>query len=107
METILMLVAPFPIGFFIKNRLAAYVVYLALHGFVFTYQSMDLVIEWVGHSTSAFGPYPHASNTETLSYLLVNTVIALAGLGLVTLGLRLGARRRARQTSGINLDPVS
>lgn len=107
MELILMLVAPFPIGFLIRHRLTAYVVYLALHAFVFTYQSMDLVLEWVGHTTSAFGPYPKASNTEVLSYLLVNTAILLVGLGLVTLGLRLGARRRARQTSGINLDPVS
>lgn len=107
MELILMLVAPFPIGFLIRHRLTAYVGYLALHAFVFTYQSMDLVLEWVGGSQAAFGPYPHASNSSALGYLLVNTLIALAGLGLVTLGLRLGARRRARQTSGINLDPVS
>ena len=31
-----MLLAPLPIGYFIRNRMAAY---LALHSFVFTFQS--------------------------------------------------------------------
>ena len=33
-ELIIMLLAPFPIGFFIRNRMAAYLAYLALHSFV-------------------------------------------------------------------------
>ena len=32
-----MLLAPFPIGFFIRNRMAAYLAYVALHSFVFTF----------------------------------------------------------------------
>ena len=42
MELIVMLLAPFPIGFFMRNRLAAFVTYIALHGFVFTFQSLSL-----------------------------------------------------------------
>ena len=49
---------PVPPG---SRRLLAY---LALHAFVFTFQSTALVIEWVGGSTTAFGDYPHAPKSE-------------------------------------------
>jgi hypothetical protein len=96
MELLLTLVAAFPIGFLIRNRLAAFVVYLAAHGFVFTFQTLVLLVAWTGGSGEGFGPYPQGSTADVVSYGLVNLAIFAAGLGLVYLGHRLAARRRAR-----------
>ena len=104
MELIVMVLAPFPIGFFMRNRLAAFVTYIALHGFVFTFQTLNLLLEWIGGSQEAFGTYPKASNANVLSYGAVNLVIFAVGLGLVYLGHRLGARRRARTGGAVALE---
>ena len=57
-ELIIMLLAPFPIGYFIRNRMAAYLAYVALHSFVFTFQSTTLLKEWTGGDYSAFVKNP-------------------------------------------------
>ena len=103
MELIVMIVAALPIGFCIRSRTAAYIIYIAVYGFVFTFQSVDLIIEWAGGSKSAFGPYPKADKSQVWSYGLVNLVIFAAGLGLVTLGYYLASRRRIR-AAAVNLD---
>ena len=64
MNLALMIVLPLPLGYFIKQRLAAYVVYFAAFAFLFTFQSVTLVLEWVGGSTSAFGPYPKTNSGD-------------------------------------------
>jgi hypothetical protein len=106
MELILMVLAPFPIGFFVRNRPAAFITYIALHGFVFTFQTLNLILEWAGGSQEAFGPYPKSSSGNVFSYGAVNLVIFGVGLGLVYLGSRLGARRRSRSANAVALDPV-
>jgi hypothetical protein len=99
-ELIIMLLAPLPIGFFIRNRMAAYLAYVALHSFVFTFQSTTLLKEWNGGDYSAFVKNPAAVDW---SYGLVNLLIFAAGLGLVTLGSWLRARRRRPAPSAVNL----
>jgi hypothetical protein len=106
MELIVMVLVPFPIGFFMRNRLAAFVTYIAVHGFVFTFQTLNLIVEWVGGSPEAFGTYPKASNSNVFSYGVVNLVIFAVGLGLVYLGHRLGGRRRARSGAPVALEPT-
>jgi predicted Na+-dependent transporter len=93
MELVLMLLLPFPLGYLMRNRLAAYVVYTAVHSFVFTFQTMMLLRAWVGGDTSAFGADP---NSVEWSYGLVNLLIYAAGLGLLWLGHRAGRGRRMR-----------
>lgn len=105
MELIIMMLAPFPIGYFMRNRLAAFVAYIAIHGFVFTFQTLNLVLEWVGGSQEAFGPYPKASSGNVFSYGAVNLIIFGVGLGLVYLGSRLGSRRRG--TSAVALESAT
>lgn len=107
MELIVMILAAFPIGFFVKNRLAAYVTYIAIHAFVFTFQSISLVIEWAAGSEAAFGPFPEGSSESVWGYGAVNLIIYLVGLGLVTLGYWLGSRRRNNRTPEVSLDPVT
>ena len=92
MELILMLLVPFPAGFFMRNRLAAFVTYIAAQSFVFTFQTLELLREWVRGSTEAFPA--EVTGLDALPYGLVNAVIFAAGLGLVWLGHRVGGRRR-------------
>jgi hypothetical protein len=106
-ELIVMILVPFPIGYFVRNRTAGFIAYLTVHAFVFTFQSTDLVIEWVGGSTQAFGAYPHAPKSEVFSYGVVNLGILLVAIGLLVLGQRLGARRRQSHEAGVQLDTVA
>lgn len=107
MELILAVLLPFPLGWFVRNQLVAYVAYIAAHAFVFTFQTLTLVLEWAGGDEAAFGPFPDASMGSVTGYAVVNLVIYAAGLGLVHLGHRLSARRRAKATGAVHLDPVA
>ena len=106
MELIIMLLVPFPLGFLLKSRVTAYIAYIAIHAFAFTFQTLNLIIEWVGGSEAAFGPYPDASSTDVWGYGAVNLLIYLVGLGLVALGHRVQAWRRGRRSGAVSLDPV-
>jgi hypothetical protein len=106
MELIIMLLVPFPLGFLLKSRVSAYIVYIAVHAFTFTFQTLNLIIEWVGGSEAAFGPYPDASTEEVWGYGAVNLLIYLVGFGLVALGHRVQIWRRARRSGAVSLDLV-
>jgi predicted Na+-dependent transporter len=100
MELIVLVLVPFPLGYFIRNRLAAFVAYIAVHGVIFTFQTLELIREWVGGSTAAF---PKDPNTAPWAYGLVNAIIFAVGLGLVWLGHRLRNRRRAEAAHPVDL----
>ena len=104
---ILMILVPFPLGFFARNRLVAFVAFVAVHAFVFTLQSLSLLIEWVGGSEEAFGAYPKADDADVLAYGVMNLAIYAVSLGLLLLGHRVGRGRRARRTGAVHLDPVA
>jgi hypothetical protein len=93
MELIATLVLAFPLGYLLRDRVVAYIAYIAIHSFVFSFQCMELTREWVGGDYSAF---PKSSNDVPWAYLAVNALIYAAGFGLVTLGHRSGDRRRSR-----------
>jgi hypothetical protein len=103
-ELIVMVLTAFPLGFFVRNRLVAYVAFIAVHAFVFVFQSLNLLIEWIGGDESAFGPYPDASGGDVAAYGVVNLVIYAIGLGLVYLGHRVAGRRRSR---AVHLEPAA
>jgi hypothetical protein len=92
MELIAMVLLPFPLGYLLAKRSTAFLAYVAAHSFIFTFQTMMLIRMWVGGDTSAFQKNP---NSIEWSYVLVNLAIYAAGLGLVELGHRVAARRRA------------
>ncbi|NEA25518.1 hypothetical protein [Actinomadura bangladeshensis] len=98
MELILMLLLPFPLGYLIRDRIAAYLAYVAVHSFAFTFQTMTLTRAWVGGDTRAFVKDPDA---VPFGYAAVNLAIYAVGLGLVTLGARL--RRRASRPEGVDI----
>jgi predicted Na+-dependent transporter len=106
MELILVVLAPFPIGFLVRSRTAAFIAYVAAHSFVFTFQTLNLVLEWASGAAGAFGAtFPKYETAEVLAYGVVNLVLFGVGLGLVYLGSRLGSRRRSRRA--VDLEPAA
>ncbi|MCO7220788.1 hypothetical protein [Klenkia sp. PcliD-1-E] len=107
MEIIVLVLVPLPLGLLVRSRTAGFVAYTALHAFVFTFQSVALVVGWVsGTGRSAFGPYPAADTGEVWAYGVVNLLVYAAGLALLVAGQRIGARRRARR-SAVDVAPVA
>ena len=98
MELIATLLVAFPLGYFIRQRLAAYLAYVALHSFLFTFQTATLTRAWVGGSTEAFPKDPDAA---AWPYGLVNLALYALGFGLVTLGGIVASRRRARTPGAV------
>jgi hypothetical protein len=106
MELLATILLPLPLGLLLNSRMAAFITYIAIHGFLFTFQSTSLLIEWAGGSTKAFGPYPDADSAAVWAYGAVNLVIFLVGLGLVWLGSTLRARRRSDRPLSLDPTPV-
>ena len=90
----------FPLGFFLRNRLAAHVAYIAIYAYCFTFQTLYLLRSWVGDSHQAF---PADPNAWPFGYFAVTGGIYLVGNLLVVLGHRIGTRHRTR---AVDLDPV-
>ncbi|WP_328988520.1 hypothetical protein OG394_20080 [Kribbella sp. NBC_01245] len=93
MIAIVTVLLAFPLGFFLHNRTSAYVVYVAIFGYSFTFQTLYLLRAWVGGDHSAFSADPEKL---PLDYLAVTGAIYAVGFLLITLGHRLGAKRRNR-----------
>jgi hypothetical protein len=96
MIAILTIFVALPLGLLIRNRLAAFLAFAIAFGHVYTFQTANLVMEWVNGSTDAF---PATQSDQlmdgTLGYFAFTTVIYAVGFGLVTLGHWLRNRRRA------------
>ena len=92
----------FPLGFFLRNRLSAYVAYVAIFGYCFTFQTLYLLRAWVGDSHKAF---PADPDTLPFAYFVVTAGIYVVGNLLVALGHRVGTKRRTR-SQAVDLDPV-
>ena len=106
MELLLMIVAPLPLGRFVRSRMVAVVTYVAMFAVLFTFQSMALVIDWAGGSQAAFGPFPDATDQKVFEYGAINLIILGVGIGLVHLGARWRARREARTAGTVSLEPA-
>lgn len=101
MIAILTLIVALPLGLLVRNRLAGYLAYAVIFGHIYTFQTANLLIEWVDGSTNAF-----SSEGETWSYLAVTTMIYAAGFGLVALGQWLRRRRSAGNEVRIDRQPA-
>jgi uncharacterized integral membrane protein len=100
MELIATLLIAFPLGYFIRQRLAAYLAFVAVHSFLFTFQSTELIREWVGGSAHAF---PKDPDTVPWAYGLVNLAIYGLGFALVTLGGVVAMRRQTHTRGAVDL----
>lgn len=108
--------AAFPLGFFVARRSAALLSYLIGGSFLFTWQSLNVLLTWMSGGTgldgaSGFGDSPSGQfpigydSGELIAYGVVNAIITLVGVGLVVVGSRVRARRTAH--SALNTVDVS
>ncbi len=105
MIAILTVLVAFPLGFFVRSRLAAYVAYGLAFAHLYTWQTATLLMEWTKGSTAAFGAdagTPGSFDTAPWGYLTFTTLIYAVGFGLVTLGHWLRTRRATRR-GGVDL----
>lgn len=101
---ILAVLAAFPLGFFVRNRLAAYVAFGLAFAHLFTFQTAQLALEATRGSEDAFGNLSDPDWDwfgDTIGYLVFTTVIYAVGLALVTAG------RAVRVHRARGLDNVS
>jgi hypothetical protein len=98
------ILAAFPLGFLVTRRQIALLAYLIVGSFVFSLQSVNLLLTWMSGGSglggsSGFGDTPSGqfpidySSSEVIAYGVVNGLITLVGVGLVLLGARVRARR--------------
>jgi hypothetical protein len=90
----------FPLGFFLRNRVSAYIAYLAIYSYTYTFQTMTLLREQLNGSKI----FPANPNQTAWSYLVVTAGILVIGFGLVTFAHHLATKRRARTTTPLDLD---
>ena len=81
MVAIVTVLFAFPLGFFLRNRLAAYVAYIAIFAYSFTFQTLYLLRAWVGDDHTAFSADP---DKLPLNYLAVTGAIYIVGFLLIT-----------------------
>ena len=106
------IIAAFPLGFFVSRRQTALLSYLIVDSFLFTLQSLNLLLTWMSGGSglggsSGFGDTPSGSfpidysSSEVIAYGVVNAIITLIGVGLVLFGARVRSRRSAQHTPDV------
>lgn len=97
-----------PLGFFIARRQTALFSYLIVGSFLFTWQTLSVLLTWMSGGTglggaSGLGDSPTSTfpityaNGELIAYGVVNAIITVAGVGMVLLGSRVRARRKTHR----------
>ncbi len=97
--------AAFPLGFLLRDRLAAFLAFGLAFAHVFTFQTAQLVLEATRGADEAFGdlsdPGWHWFG-DTVGYFVFTTAIYAVGLALVTAGHAVRTRR-ARQLEEVSV----
>ena len=101
------IVASLGIGFFVRKRSTAVLAYLIADCFVFTFQTLDVLLNWMHGAngitgSGAFGPFPHGlpldyTESEVYAYGIVNLLIVTLGIGLTLGANKLAAKRAANK----------
>ena len=94
MIAVVTLLSAFPLGYFLRDRLAANTAYAIAYLWAFVFQTLYLILDMLNAGDDpAFEP-----QTFPRSYGLVALSIFAAGFGLVALGHFVRDRRLARRT---------
>ncbi len=107
MNLLFTILAAFPIGYFVRQRGQAVVAYLAIDALLFTFQTLDVLLNWMGGNggmggAKAFGEFPTGfpidyAAGEVVGYGVVNLIIVLVGVGLTVLGGWVARRRTSEK----------
>ena len=93
---IVIAIAAFPIGFLLRNRVAAFLAFGLAFSYVFTFQTAQLILEATRGSEEAFGDLSDPGWDwfgDTIGYFVFTTAIYAVGLALVTAGHTVRIRR--------------
>lgn len=85
-----------PLGLIWRQRTPALLTYVGLQSFLYTFQTMLLLRQWVGGDGAAF---PLEPDVVPVGYGATTFVILLAGVGMVEVGHRLRARLDRRRAA--------
>jgi hypothetical protein len=97
MIAIVTVLVAFPLGYFVRNRLAAFTVYAVAYLWAFTFQTLYLLLDTIeGGAAPAFEP-----GEFPLPYGLVTLLILLVGFALVSLGHWVRDRRTGSGNRGV------
>lgn len=110
MNTLITPVLVILIGLFVRSRLLAVLFYLALEAILFSFQTLTVLLAWMGGQggfggaadQGAFGPPPTGfpvafDEAEVWAYGLVNAGIIATGAALTVVVVVLCSRRRAKK----------
>ncbi len=112
MNIVFTLVGALTIGYFVPNRGTALLSYLIADSFLFTFQTLGVLLTWMHGGggiggAKAFGPFPTGfpldyKESEVYAYGIVNLVIIAVGIGL-TIGSNAFAAKRAAKKSVVSV----
>jgi len=102
---ILTILAAFPLGYLVRSRTSAFLVFGLAFAHLFTFQTAQLVLEATRGSEDAFGDVSDPDWNwfgDTIGYLTFTTVIYGLGLALVA-GGHVVRQRRARLLEDVSV----
>ena len=105
MIIILTVLAAFPLGYLVRSRTSAFLVFGLAFAHLFTFQTAQLVLEATRGSKDAFGDVSDPDWNwfgDTIGYLAFTTVIYGLGLALVAAGHAV-SQRRARRLEDVSV----
>jgi len=97
MIAVITVLCAFPLGYLLRNRLAANTTYAVAYLWAFTFQTLYLLLSSLNREDN-----PAFTTAQfPLSYGVVALMIFAVGFGLVEAGHRVGQRRRTRTAAAL------
>lgn len=97
MIAVVTVLCAFPLGFFMRSRLAAGTTYAVAYLWAFTFQTLYLQLDSLNSGKTLNDEPAFTADEFPWEYGVVTLAVFVAGFGLVNLGHWLGARRAARR----------
>jgi hypothetical protein len=101
MIAVVTILLAFPLGFFLRSRLAANTAYAIAYLWAFVFQGVYLMLDSISKGATLNDDPAFVAGEFPWQYGVVTLLIFAVGFGLVQVGHRVGrARRERRQESG-------
>jgi len=97
MIAIVTILCAFPLGFFLRSRLAANTAYAIAYLWAFVFQGIYLMLDSLSNGKALNDDPAFVADEFPWQYGVVTLLIFVVGFGLVSLGHRVGRGRRERR----------